>query len=506
MIHQPLPNSKGGTIEAINYMCNERLNDGTARVLRGNANLTKKIVQSIKFKQKLHVGVLSFEEPNLDEDTKILMMNSFERVLLPQMQGRYNILWVEHSDKGRLELNYLIPKIDLPTQKSLTPYFDTLDRHRIEIWRDIQNLLHKLSDPNDPRKSQVISNDKRIKLFEDYKKLNEQLHELVSKNRIQNREQLIALLNKSNIETKAYKTYITVKFPNSKKTQKLKGGIYNEEFRSIRAITDICDRGREEISQYSNRDTQGIYKVLKQKLDEYTRKKGEYFRRKFVECENKNRNYFESEYEKHRSRNDSKFEKESENQLYVNNINDSNNDDTILVHTSKLHDKSLIYKEEKYDSYTAIIESIRRERESKQEALRRIRTQGETICLSIEGNFDNLRAEHEEYKGRLSEDKYFFNKGNAEIIRRSADNKWEWEAILGAIKRTTETIEQIGVKYEEYDRRCSKSTYNFRNGHEECKRRIVQLKELIVENKTSTEFYFDMKKLDEIFEKSKSIE
>lgn len=189
------------------------------------------------------------------------------------MKGRYNILWVEHSDKGRLELNYLIPKIDLPTQKSLTPYFDTLDRHRIKIWRDIQNLLHKLSDPNDPRKSQVISNDKRIKLFEDYKKLNEQLHELVSKNRIQNREQLIALLNKSNIETKAYKTYITVKFPNSKKVQKLKGGIYHEEFRSIRAITDICNRRREEISQYNNRDTQTIYKALRQKLDEYTQKK-----------------------------------------------------------------------------------------------------------------------------------------------------------------------------------------------------------------------------------------
>lgn len=506
MIHQPLPNSKGGTIEAINYMCNERLKDGTARVLRGNPNLTKKIVQSIKFKQKLHVGVLSFEEANLDEDTKILIMNSFERVLLPKMKGRYNILWVEHSDKGRLELNYLIPKIDLPTQKSLTPYFDTLDRHRIKIWRDIQNLLHKLSDPNDPRKSQVISNDKRIKLFEDYKKLNEQLHELVSKNRIQNREQLIALLNKSNIETKAYKTYITVKFPNSKKVQKLKGGIYHEEFRSIRAITDICNRRREEISQYNNQDTQTIYKALRQKLDEYTRKKGEYFRRKFVECENTNRKHFESEYEKHRNRNDTKFEKESENQLYIDNINNSDNDNTILVHSSQLHDKSITYKEEKYDSYRAIIESIRRERESKQQALQRVRTQGETICLSIERNLNNLRAEHEEYKGRLSEDKYFFNQGNAEIIRRSSDNKWEWEAILGTTERIANAIKEIGNRYEQYDRRCSKSTYNIRNRYQEYKRRIGEFKELIVENKTSTEFYFDTEKLDEIFEKSKSIE
>jgi hypothetical protein len=153
MIHQPLANASGGTVEAINYMCNERITIGTAKVLKGNPNLTKSIVKSLSFKHKLAVGVLSWEEANIDESLKLIIMNSFEKILLPNMQGRYNILWVEHRDKNRLELNYLIPKIDLPTQKSITPYFDKLDRYRIENWRDIQNIRYGFSDPNDPRKT-----------------------------------------------------------------------------------------------------------------------------------------------------------------------------------------------------------------------------------------------------------------------------------------------------------------------------------------------------------------
>ncbi|MGB5919107.1 hypothetical protein [Arcobacter sp.] len=92
MIHQPLKNEQGGTIGVINYMINNRLKEGTARVLRGNSFLTKEFVKQIKFKQKLFVTVLSFEEENIEEDYKSVIMNSYERMLLPSLDERYNIL------------------------------------------------------------------------------------------------------------------------------------------------------------------------------------------------------------------------------------------------------------------------------------------------------------------------------------------------------------------------------------------------------------------------------
>ncbi|XJH68835.1 hypothetical protein AB2G49_26795 (plasmid) [Escherichia coli] len=39
------------------------------------------------------------------------VMASFERVLMPGLEkNQYSILWVEHQDKGRLELNFVVPE------------------------------------------------------------------------------------------------------------------------------------------------------------------------------------------------------------------------------------------------------------------------------------------------------------------------------------------------------------------------------------------------------------
>mgnify|MGYP002225785038 CR=1 FL=1 len=65
-------------------------------------------------------------------------MASFERVLMPGLdKDQYSILWVEHADKGRLELNFLIPNTELLTGRRLQPYYDRADRPRIDAWQTI---------------------------------------------------------------------------------------------------------------------------------------------------------------------------------------------------------------------------------------------------------------------------------------------------------------------------------------------------------------------------------
>ncbi len=59
------------------------------------------------------------------------VMASFERVLMPGLgKNQYSILWVEHRDKGRQELNFVIPNMELQTGKRLQPYYDRADRPR----------------------------------------------------------------------------------------------------------------------------------------------------------------------------------------------------------------------------------------------------------------------------------------------------------------------------------------------------------------------------------------
>ena len=84
-------------------------------------------------------------------------MASFERVLMPGLdKDQYSVLWVEHRDKGRLELNFLIPNTELLTGKRLQPYYDRADRPRIDAWQTIVNGRLGLHDPNAPENRRVL--------------------------------------------------------------------------------------------------------------------------------------------------------------------------------------------------------------------------------------------------------------------------------------------------------------------------------------------------------------
>lgn len=112
---------------SIKYLLDSRVSKGTARILQGDKKLTQDIILSLNKQAKACVGCLSFEEENLPEAQKYEIMRDFENMLMPEMQGRYNILWVEHTDKGRLELNFVIPKVDLVSGRAFNPYYHKID-------------------------------------------------------------------------------------------------------------------------------------------------------------------------------------------------------------------------------------------------------------------------------------------------------------------------------------------------------------------------------------------
>jgi len=237
-------NKKGGSGASVDYLLNERQEAKTARTLKGDPQLTKDLIRSIERKQKVCVGVLSFEEKNIPEADKYKLMEEFEKTLLPDMQGRYNVLWVEHTDKGRLELNFVIPKVELETGKALNPYYHKADMHRMEAFEQVHNLERGWSNPQNPDKARSIDTDKKqVYLAQDYERLNETLHNLVANGSIQNRTQLIEVLEASKINiTRQSKDSISVKLPEAKKAHRLKGGIYAEQFTSVESLRTISDR------------------------------------------------------------------------------------------------------------------------------------------------------------------------------------------------------------------------------------------------------------------------
>jgi hypothetical protein len=295
MVVKFFSNKKGGSSKAINYLLNEREQQGTARVLKGDPELTRQIINDIKFKQKTTVGCLSFEEKNISDDMKYQLMQDFENHLLPGMENRYNILWVEHTDKGRLELNFVIPKIELETQKSLNPYYHKADLPRVEKWQDLQNLKYNYSSPKDPSKQRTLQTDsKEVGLSKDYEQLDKLLHNLTEQGQINNREQLIELLKSNSIEvTRTGKDYLSIKLPESKKAKKFKGSIYDEQFTSTREIETISEKAEQRVREYNNRDTRAEQQKLARQLEIYTRQKEQKYRELYPtvreRTQNKNR-------------------------------------------------------------------------------------------------------------------------------------------------------------------------------------------------------------------------
>lgn len=296
MVVKFFSNKKGGSAKAVNYLLNHREQEGTARVLQGDPDLTRQIINDIQFKQKTTVGCLSFEEQNISEEMKHQLIEDFERMLIPGLdKSRYNILWVEHTDKGRLELNFVIPKIELETQKSLNPYYHKADLPRVEKWQDLQNLKYNYSSPKDPSKERNVEINSHIKKFnKSYEELNETIQELANQGHIQNREQLIELLKNSGIEvTRSGKDYISVKLPESKKARKFKGGIYEQQFTSTREIETISKETEQRVRKYNNRNTQTEQQRLARELESYTREKEQKLReiyskpRKGIEARNR---------------------------------------------------------------------------------------------------------------------------------------------------------------------------------------------------------------------------
>lgn len=272
MIVKFFASKNGGGTASIDYLLDKkRTKEGTARILKGNESLTRELIKSMKQKHKACVGCLSFEETNIDENLKQELMESFENMLLtPEMAGRYNILWVEHRDKNRLELNFVIPKIDLESKKAFNPYFDMADRKRKDLWTDSVNFTHNFSNPKDPSKTQSLQGSKKEReLFKDYEELDKWLHEQVKQGEITSRADILSLIKANNCEvTREGKDYIGIKLPNSTKAKRFKGGIYDEQFTGITGLEKLIDEQSQRERDYNQRDNESLLRDINQQLNE----------------------------------------------------------------------------------------------------------------------------------------------------------------------------------------------------------------------------------------------
>ena len=244
----------------LDYLLGEDREREYAQVLSGDVELTAQLIDSSPFAKKYTSGCLSFYEHDLSDQDKQNIMQNFEQCLFPGLdRDQYQILWVQHKDKvnqdtgeTRLELNFVIPNVELSTGKRLQPFYAPVDLDRVDLFKQITNTEHSLYDPDDPEHRQLFLNKKNLP--KDVKDFKEQLHQrvyrAVSKGEVADRQALVQWLESNQINvTRQVKNSISIENPYEgvKRPIRLEGEIYEQSFR---ATSEYRQEVQQRIKEY----------------------------------------------------------------------------------------------------------------------------------------------------------------------------------------------------------------------------------------------------------------
>lgn len=233
----------------VDYLLGKDRDREDARLDRGDPEQMIQLIDSTNFAQKYTSGVLSFSERDLDEDQKQKIMDSFDRVLMPGMdKDQYSILWVQHQDKDRLELNFVVANVELQSGKRLQPYYDKADRPRLNAWKDLVNDHYKLHDPNDPLNKRELCTPNALPKHKQKASeiITDGLLSVAESGRIQNREDVIKTLESAGFEiARTTPKTVSIKDPDGGKNIRLKGMIYEQDFRFGKELRADIERASE---------------------------------------------------------------------------------------------------------------------------------------------------------------------------------------------------------------------------------------------------------------------
>lgn len=227
---------RGGSAGVMDYMLGRKRDREGATVLRGNPIQTADLIDSLTFSKRYTSGCLSFEETELKPELKSTIMDGFEHAIFAGLdRDQYDITWIEHTDKnGRIELNFVIPNVELLTGRRLQPYYDPADRTRINAWQNWVNAHFNFADPHDPARRKALTNaaDLPKPKQEAAQAITDGLTALIAQGVVTDRQSVIQALSDAGFNvTRETSRAISVTLPGEAKPLRLTGGIYERDFK-----------------------------------------------------------------------------------------------------------------------------------------------------------------------------------------------------------------------------------------------------------------------------------
>ena len=241
---------KGSCKKASDYLLQQNDSTGKKRdeiiVLRGNPEQVAAVADSLNFKYKYTSGVIAFSPDDNPTPGQIKnVLDDYEKIAFSGLDpDQYSFSAVLHREKDKgIHIHTLTARVELTTGKSMNiappGHLKTFD-----AVRDYHNYKNNWTRPDDPERARLLQPN--FHAYIDAKKLrqgmkvepdtrefiNTYLEQRVDIGKINNRQDVLDSLHSVGLKTpRIGKKYITVLDTDTNKRFRMKGVLYNENFK-----------------------------------------------------------------------------------------------------------------------------------------------------------------------------------------------------------------------------------------------------------------------------------
>ena len=207
-------------------------------VVRGNIGRTRELIDGIDRRWTYTTGVISFAvEDAPSEDQQQAVMDDFERVAFAGLDAeQYDIAWVRHAhtggpEGGRVELHFLVPRMELRTGKALNIAPPGWERTYAPL-RDAWNHEHGWARPEDPERARTVQQDRQSpERAQTREAVTAFLEKRIAAGAIEDRAGIVAALEEAGFTVpRQGKDYVTAADPETGARFRLKGRIYERDW------------------------------------------------------------------------------------------------------------------------------------------------------------------------------------------------------------------------------------------------------------------------------------
>ncbi|MBV6307361.1 relaxase/mobilization nuclease domain-containing protein [Candidimonas humi] len=252
--------TKGGATSAVNYFLSKKDHKGNLRevkpeILRGDAQYTKDLDGlTKKYAHQIVSGVISFRDnETLTPEQKEKLLDDFEDTFIgSEMKEKVNSFFVEHYDKGNLEIHFVINRVAImengkhkhfnpfpPGHEKLKDAFVSLKNEEYGFEQIEEKAILKTKYTGAERKA-IRSGKHNFENLKTKFELDKAMREMVKSGEVKNREELIDILKSSgHTLSRIGDDYISIKNDNGR-NMRFRGGIYaHNEGKDYQDIIDL---------------------------------------------------------------------------------------------------------------------------------------------------------------------------------------------------------------------------------------------------------------------------